>query len=235
MSSAVPDTAAIELREEGRIMKISVGAVAVLLLVSCGGDDKSTSGGPLALAQMPAELKKTICEKIYSCCSPAERMDNPEIGQDVASCVAELNGETTFLLADITLSVTEGRVTYHGDKMAKCLADFKARSCDQVKMPAGDVGITEMCAGAFEPKVPVGGACSDYWDCMGGWCAGDIGGLNDVCTPRGAEGAECDEGPECQSSLCNNANMCIQRPAGSGNLCRIGLTYQGQHIGHDPT
>src|SRR5206468_59785 len=113
------------------------------------------------------------------------------------------------------------------DKMASCLAQLEARTCDEVKMPPGDLDVTQMCEGVFEPKVAIGGACSEFWDCMGGWCVGDIGGLMDRCTPRGAEGVECDEGRECSSGICDD-NKCVKRPAGSGNLCNLGVESEGQ-------
>src|SRR6185369_2259117 len=78
-------------------MKITLGTVAVVLVASCGGEaGKPASPAPVSLEQMPAQLRKAMCDRIYSCCSPAERMGNDEIGEDAASCQGKLNAETTF-------------------------------------------------------------------------------------------------------------------------------------------
>ena len=86
-----------------------------------------------------------------------------------------------------------------------------------------------MCEGVFEPKVPVGGGCLEFWDCIGGWCANDFGDVTkDVCVSKSEVGADCDEGPECFSGICSEDRVCVARPTGSGNLCAIGDS-EGQH------
>ena len=229
-------------------MKTILGVAAVLLLVSCGDGAKSPGAGqsssdagavgagdggsPIEIAQ--AEFRKAVCDRIYGCCSAADRMGNDTIGTDAESCQDALEGETLFFLADIEASVTQGRVVYHADKMAACLDGLRTRGCDAIKMPAGDLDIIDMCDGVFEPKVPIGGSCLEYWDCIGGWCAGDLGDLKDTCTPRAEEGAVCDEGPECFTRICDD-NKCVKRPAGSGSLCKLGTTSEGQHTPAGPS
>jgi hypothetical protein len=110
--------------------------------------------------------------------------------------------------------------------MASCLAAIKAQSCDQAKLPPGDAEITELCDGVVEPKVPVGGGCSDSWDCVGGWCAGDAGGLADTCVPLQQNGGECDEDDECASGSCI-ARACTPPQPGSGNICKLGTGPSG--------
>ena len=211
-------------------MKTTARPLALLLVLSCGGvPDPIGSNGPVPLNKVADEWRKALCDKVYTCCSAAERMSNDAIGKDPSSCQAALDRETSYFLGDLETSVAAGRVVYHAEKMTACLASLKARSCAAIKMPPGDMNITDSCEGVFEPKVALGGACTEYWDCMGGWCAGDIGGLMDRCIPRGADGAVCDEGPECQSGICDEHNTCVKRPAGSGNLCSLGQTEEGQH------
>jgi hypothetical protein len=204
--------------------------LALLLLLSCGGrTEPFEKGGAVPIEKVASEWRKALCDRIYACCSAAERKGNDVIGKDAQSCRAAVEAETSYFLGDVQTSVAEGRLAYNPDKMAKCLADLKARSCDAVKMPPGNMDVTQMCEGVFEPKVAPGGACTEYWDCIGGWCAGDIGGLMDRCIPRGAEGTVCDEGPECLSGICDEHNTCVKRPAGSGNLCNLGTESEGQH------
>lgn len=210
-------------------MKPVLRILAALAVVACGSSDPAPKPAPILLADVPTQLRQVICEKVFSCCSAADLKNNPELGNEVATCAAKLDGEATFLLADVGASVQQGRLLYHGDKMAECMAELKARSCDQAKMPPGDLDVTELCRAAFEPQVPMGGACSDYWDCIGGWCLGDIGNLQDHCSPLKPVGGDCDEGPECQSGLCGDARVCEKRAPGSGNICAIGTEVVGQH------
>jgi hypothetical protein len=191
---------------------------------ACGGGGASPRDIPLA--QMPAAVKAAICAKIDACCSAAERQKNPRLGSDLAGCQAGLNRQATFLLADLEASVAAGRVVYHGDRLARCLADLEARSCAAVKMPAGEMTLTEICDGIIESRVALGGRCTEYWDCIGGWCAGDPG---DTCVAIKPEGADCDEGVECASGICNDDRLCAARPSGSGSLCAIGTEPVGQH------
>jgi hypothetical protein len=207
-------------------MRNTAGSVALLLVLSCGGGDQP--GAPVPVEKVEGMWRKAVCEKVYGCCSAAERANNDAIGTDLASCETGLDRETTFFVGDLQTSVAAGRVAYHPEKMAKCLADLKARSCDDVKMPAGGLDVTQACEGVFEPKVASGGACTEFWDCIGGWCVGDIGGLMDHCTPAAPDGTVCDEGPECMSGICDD-NKCVKRPAGAGNLCRLGTEAAGEH------
>jgi hypothetical protein len=211
-------------------MKTIVGISLVAAVFSCGGDDKPAAGPPVPIELMATQMRQLICEKMFSCCSTADLKDNPDVGNNVASCVAGLDREATFMLADVVASVEQGRLVYRGDKMAECIARFKSMSCAEAKMPAGDKDVTALCKPAFEPRVPVGGACTDYWDCAGGWCAGDLGDLQDHCAPIKLEGEECDEGAECASGMCDDEErVCAKRPAGSGNVCAIGTEVVGQH------
>jgi hypothetical protein len=211
-------------------MKTAVKILLVAAFVACGnGDPAPTTTTTIALEDVPGQLRKMICEKVFSCCSAADLTNNPDLGNDVASCQAGLDGEATFLLADVGASVAQGRLIYRGDKMAACMAELNARSCAQAKMPPSDYDVTQLCRAAFEPQVPTGGACSDYWDCIGGWCEGDIGNLQDHCSPLKPIGGDCDEGPECLSGLCGDERVCEARAAGSGNICAIGTEVVGQH------
>jgi hypothetical protein len=212
----------------GQIVKILVAAAALALAFSCGSSEESASSGNVPLEQVQREWRKAVCAKIYGCCSADERARNDEIGTDAADCEGKLEGEYSFFLGDIQTSVAQGRVVYHGDKMAACLANLKARTCEQAKAPPGELDVTQLCDGVFEPKVPVGGACLEFWDCASGWCAGDLGNLMDTCSAKLANGEVCDEGVECTSGICVG-NKCITRPPGSGNICNFGITPVGEH------
>jgi hypothetical protein len=211
-------------------MRTTAGIVFVLLGLSCGGGDSSSESGPIPVEKVEAIWRKAVCEKIYGCCSPAERQGNTAIGTDLQSCQPALERDVTYFVGDLPSSVEGGRVLYHPDRMTACLADLRARSCDQMKNPAGGLDVTQACEGVFEPTVPPGGACLEYWDCKGGWCAGDLGDLQDTCQARAVAGHECDEGTECLSWICQEGK-CVGPPPGSGNICNLGSDASGEHQG----
>jgi hypothetical protein len=203
------------------IVKASALVLAAGALLSCG-EGAPSPGAPVPLEQMEARVRQALCAKVYSCCSATERQDNPAIGIDPASCEATLPGYATFLLGEVAVSVRAGRAVYHGDKLATCLANLQRQSCAQVKMTEGGLDVGDFCPGVIEPKVPLGGACLEYWDCIGGWCAGDLGDLKDHCEALQLDGGECDEEKECAGHSCTDAHTCAQREPDSGNLCRLG-------------
>lgn len=215
-------------------MKPIIGAISLLLLFSCGGGKSdpgdADAGAPVPFEQAAGAFRKAVCDKVFLCCSATERADNPDLGSDSSACQSALDGEASIFLNDIQASVTAGRVLYHGDKMAACLALIANQSCDQLKMPAGDRDINDQCEGVFESKVAIGGRCSGYWDCIGGWCEGDEGNAMDMCAPKKPLGGDCDEGPECESGVCDDVDrVCVKAEAGSGNLCHFGTEAVGQH------
>ena len=114
--------------------------------------------------------------------------------------------------------------------MAACLANLQTKSCADLRMPPGDKNVTQQCDGVIESKVALGGFCSGYFDCIGGWCLGDEGNAMDMCAPKKPLGGDCDEGPECQSGVCDDIDrVCINAEPGSGDLCRFGTEAVGQH------
>ena len=49
-----------------------------LSLMSCSSQPQSVQTVPLS--QMPGALRKTLCDKVMSCCSPSDLMANPKLG-----------------------------------------------------------------------------------------------------------------------------------------------------------
>ena len=168
--------------------------------------------------------------QVFQCCSATELKANPDLGGDAQTCEGALDGEASIFLGDIQASVAAGRVVYHAHRMATCLANIQSRSCDALKMPPGDMDINDMCEGVFKSKVAIGGNCSGYWDCIGGWCEGDEGNAMDMCSPLKPLAGDRDEGTECQSGVCDDIDrVCVKPALGSGNLCLFGTESVGQH------
>jgi hypothetical protein len=192
-------------------MKPTIRALAVLLLGACSDDDSIDS--------LPGAVGQTICQKIFTCCSAAERMANPLIGKDVQSCQSTVGGLLTLVLPSIKESIAKGRTVYHGDKLTSCLAQLDAQSCEQARSGEAGADVFAICEGAFEPKVAVGGGCSDDADCIAGWCDGAQDTTLGKCAARKADGASCFEDAECTSGGCSTAGKCGPPAAGGDSLC----------------
>jgi hypothetical protein len=196
-------------------MKGPIRALALLLLGACGD-----SGGDASLDSLPAAFGKTICQKIYSCCSVAERMDNPLIGKDAQSCQGNVAGFLTLVIPQIKDSVAKGRAVYHPDKMSTCLAQLDAQSCEQARATQAGADLAAVCEGAFEPKVAAGGECSDDGDCIAGWCDGANDPKLGKCAAQKADGASCVDDAECTKRACNGGTCGAPPTGGAGSLCQ---------------
>jgi hypothetical protein len=191
-------------------------ALGFVLLASCGGGDGTA--GSVPLPQLPAEFSKVVCEKIYTCCSAAQRMGNPLIGKDQQGCQSSLSGFLSLVVPSIQDSVAKGRSTYDGDKLATCLAELRAQSCAQVTMSSG-LDVSAACNGAIAPKVALGGGCLQSAECVGGSCDGADDPKLGKCVARKAAGSDCFEDEECVDGACNQGKCGPPQP-GSDALCQ---------------
>ena len=91
-----------------------------------GGGGAGGSGGQtsIPLAMFPTAFANT-CDKFYACCTAAERMGNPFVGTDAASCKPALAGLFNLVNPDLQQSIAAGRTAYHGDKLAACIAKLQ--------------------------------------------------------------------------------------------------------------
>jgi hypothetical protein len=194
-------------------------------LSACGGSSEPGTGSPVggggsvALGSLPTELGKVMCEKIFACCSAAERMANPFIGSDVQMCQMTASGLLTLVLPAIQDSVNKGRAVYHPDRAGACIAKLKGLSCDQAKGISIGFNAAPECDSMIEGKVAIGGACADHGDCMGGFCEGAEGAMLGKCVATKADGMDCDEDEECSSGSCSVGGMCGQPASGGNALC----------------
>jgi hypothetical protein len=199
---------------------LGVGGIIALACLGCGGDS-GDDGGAVPLDGVPAALGKSFCQKVQTCCSAAEREANPLAGGDVATCQARVTALLAVVFPDVKESVTRGRATYHGDRMAACLASLDSQSCDQARPTNVTANIMGACTGAFEPRVPPGGDCGDNGDCATGFCDGPpVPGLG-KCVDRKEDGGPCLNDEECLAGACL-AGACAAPIVGGGGdaLCK---------------
>jgi len=176
-----------------------------------GGSGGQTS---IPLAMFPSAFANGFCDKVYACCTAAERMGNFLVGTDVASCKTGVAGLLNLIIPNLQQSIAAGRTAYHGDKLAVCLEKLRPLGCADARMDSIENSIVPECNQFLEPKVAVGGACTEDGECIKGYCDG-------TCAALKPDGQTCDDDLQCTSEICDPVtSKCVPRPPGSAELCQ---------------
>ena len=165
----------------------------------------------------PMTVGEVVCEKVFTCCTPEERMRNT-IFASQAFCSAAVTSVVGSIVAAPVDSIMKNRVTYDASALAGCLQRYQAQTCDQARASGG---LTSFRTCKFiTPLVAVGAACSQHYECVNGWCSGVSGPTEGKCTAKVANGQPCASGlaEECMSDSCNPATKVCQAAPAMG-LC----------------
>lgn len=166
-------------------------------------------GTNVAINDYANAFAQTVCARMGECC-----------GGVPAGCVMTLTQSIGEIVTAYTPSINAGKIGYRGDKVAACLTTLKLASCTTFKVGSTTTNVFRDCDAAFEPKVPVGGACEDSVECLGGWCAAQ--GM--TCMARFPNGSQCLDDPHCQSDFCDETSMtCTTAPQTTPMLCPAGM------------
>jgi len=221
------------------------GCVATAMLVALVGCGSSSSGGStVALTDFASESAKATCARIYKCCDATERMGDSTWGATEMECVTMQTPVVATGVATLQAGVDAGKITYHGDRASKCLANIKALSCDW--------GITfnrryvPDCLHVFDGTVANGTACSMDEECMSGFCSptgcAARAKAGDACTaPTGCEdGLYCPVsagdhclaakalGEACEVSTSCQNNSCVIPDGQTAGTCGVPMMCNGQ-------
>jgi hypothetical protein len=202
---------------------LALASLLFLPLAACDGV-KTVPG--LAPDLAPRALAESICPAAYRCCMPDQLMSNDQAGTDVASCEMKTEAAFTSQVAGIQASEKQGRVTYDGDKVQKCVEYLKTAPCPELQNTGHFTGLPA-CASFIQPQVEVGGACSQTFECKSSFCdrTGLADGQDGVCRNYASTGEACSSALPCgYGSQCDPAtNKCVPLPAGArpvpGGLC----------------
>jgi hypothetical protein len=166
-----------------------------------------------------ARIAKTVCTKAYQCCTQMQLMNNDGAGTDEPSCESKTSSNFRGLLQAIQHSQDVGRATYESDRVDSCLANVQSMSCSDLNMTNHLAGVPG-CDTFVTPLVAVGGACSDNYECIDGWCKVPQNSSGDgTCQPNAQSGQSC-AASNCQPGLtCDpNGDVCVQ-PGANGATC----------------
>ncbi len=183
-----------ETRGQTMVRRRAAGWAALLALAGCGG----VSGIPID--QTATRIADAVCPKAWSCCTADQLSGNTAAGTDVASCEAQTTSNYQSQLSVVQASVNQKRATYESSKVDACLATIQSADCATLDMTNHLAGVPG-CDSFTTPLVPPGGACSQDYECIGGFCdvPQDTTNGEGTCTAFVATGQSCAAagGPSC--------------------------------------
>jgi hypothetical protein len=172
-----------------------------------GSSSGSSSSGSGETGDFWRQYAKATCELLARCAAL--------FVPDLASCSAALETALTEqVLEQQNQAIAEGRIDYHPDALAACIAQVKTASCDEERF--------EKCRPVFEGKTKLGQACTVDLECEDyGQCKVD-GACPGVCAPAAKLGEACTRYNECEPGLeCggDTAAQTCQKTAKIGESC----------------
>lgn len=210
------------------------GGLFVLLAAAwsgCGG----VHG--IQIDQTSTDIAQTVCAQAYKCCSLDQLMSNDAAGTDAADCssdtaacerACEAKTKDNFrnVLSGIQSSVDQKRAQYDQSKVDDCLETIRSSTCGTLNMTNHLTGVPG-CASFVTPLVPLGGACGNDYECIGGWCKPPLASSNSfdgVCTAFADVGQSCADGNCSPGLICDPKtndpadDVCVQ-PGDTGAAC----------------
>jgi hypothetical protein len=187
---------------------------SLLALPMAACDDVQAVPG-LAPALAPKALAESICPAAYNCCATDQLMSNDQAGTDVATCETKTEAAFKAHVGNITASEKKGRVVYDGLKVQACVQFLKSASCADLTMTGHFTGLPA-CSSFITPLIPVGGDCSQDFECIDSFCdrTGVADGQDGKCRTFGKDGEACSADLHCASTLiCDGTNHCVAKPA----------------------
>jgi hypothetical protein len=153
------------------------------------------------------QLADAICPQAYACCTPDGLKKNSWAGSDVASCRGKTKDGFKSLFNEIQSSEDQGRSAYDGDKVAACIARVTTSSCGALNQTSHLTGVPD-CASFVKPLTPIGGSCSNDWECTAGHCVKLGGATVGQCTTDAGRSQSC-AAAECEAGLiCDPTQIC---------------------------
>jgi hypothetical protein len=162
----------------------------------------------IPLAQATAFFAAVACEKVFACCTEAERARNPLAGSQ-AGCELAFGLALQSLMGQAGAAITAGTAMYDPAALADCLNRYRAQTCDEVRA-SGGLSAYRKC-NFIKPLVAVGGTCTQHLECIDGYCAPGSTPQTGTCAAELADGQMCTFADQCQGGAC--------RPAGNTTAC----------------
>lgn len=191
-------------------------SISLAALGGCGG----VHGIPIG--STATQIAQTVCPQAYKCCTPSQLSNNGQAGTDEASCETMTTSAYESDLETIQASQDQKRATFDNAKLQACLAIIRSADCATLDVTNHLAGIPG-CGSFVDPLVAFGGACSQDYECIDGWCQApaDMSGGDGTCQPHAQLGgpcatASCEPGLACD--LGASDEICVP-PGAIGATC----------------
>ncbi len=191
---------------------VLVSVLVLVAAVSCdGGGGGGSSTSPVPLDKLDAEFSAAICEKVFECCSDAERMamfmQLTPTPTDQASCETSYSALVGLVFGGGADSIMKGRILYSADNAGCVLGAVRAPGCATSRMGEARLSGADGCNDFITSNVENDAACQQDYECKSGNCEGAQLDFNNaannkdgVCKPMPSEGQAC-PGFKCADEL----------------------------------
>jgi hypothetical protein len=186
----------------GRIVSGAVGAGLGVLAVTVvlGGLSGCGKVGGIPVDQTATRIANTICPKAWMCCTADQLSTNSAAGTSEQDCITQTTDSYKNQLSALQFSIDQKRASYQSSKLDACLMTIQTSDCATLDVTNHVAGIPG-CESFTTPLVPLGGACSQDYECINGWCNVPTGSTNGegACASFVGAGQSCAAagGPSC--------------------------------------
>ena len=191
----------------GRIVSGAIGSGLAVLVVLIGLPGCGNVGG-IPVDETATRIANTICPKAWMCCTADQLMSNSAAGTTEQDCITQTTSSYQNQLSTLQSSIDQKRASYQSSKLDTCLMTIKDSDCTALDVTNHVAGIPG-CESFTTPLVAVGGACSQDYECINGWC-------NVPSSSNNGEGT-CADDLQCTSLNCSSSG-------GSGMTCQAATT-----------
>jgi MYXO-CTERM domain-containing protein len=182
-----------------------------LLLIGCGGSSN------VSIENFPQRYAEALCAKNFSCCGASELT-----GKTMSTCVTDNQAVLAILVSEINASQAQGRASYDPSASGTCIDSLKAMSCDEFKQGIG--GNMAACMALITPKVALGGACTQGYECTTTNCEGAVtdppmDGMCMAAPVLAGVNASCAANECVDTAYCDSATTTCLPKKGAGEAC----------------
>jgi len=149
---------------KNQVSRMVVALGVASLGVGCGGVHR------IPVEETSRDLAAAICTKAYDCCSTEQLMRNMDLtGTTEAECEDATAENFRNVLQAVQFSVDRKRSVYESDKVDACLRSLRGSDCATLNTTNHLSGVPS-CGSFTSPRVALGGACTNDFECIDGWC-----------------------------------------------------------------